>query len=193
MKVLDFGLAKVWTGTLGTSTCPAPTVTTTGTREGALLGTPAYMSPEQARGKPVDTRIDVWASGCGLSEMLSGRSAFVGGTLSDPIARILEREPEWRLVPRSTPARVRDLLRRCLQKDSAQRLNELAEARRTSRRASPRHCRFPELFSSRSAGTPRAQWHGCYSERSRSWQPASRCMSSAIVKYQSRNSPIPSR
>ena len=131
MKVLDFGLAKVWTGTLGdVDLSQAPTVTTTGTREGALLGTAAYMSPEQARGKPVDTRTDVWAFGCVLFEMLSGRSAFAGGTLSDTIARILEREPEWRLVPRSTPARVRDLLRRCLQKDSAQRLNELAEARR---------------------------------------------------------------
>ncbi|MGH9258257.1 MAG: protein kinase domain-containing protein, partial [Vicinamibacterales bacterium] len=131
VKVLDFGLAKVWTDDRAEADLSqAPTVTATGTREGALLGTAAYMSPEQARGKRVDMRTDVWAFGCVLFEMLSGRAAFAGETFSDTLARILEREPAWRTLPRATPARVRDLLRRCLDKDLGKRLPDLIEARR---------------------------------------------------------------
>ena len=87
------------------------------------------MSPEQARGKRVDKRTDIWAFGCVLYEMLSGRRAFAGETISDAIAKILEREPDWQALPASTPARIRDLLRRCLQKDPQRRLHDIADAR----------------------------------------------------------------
>jgi Tol biopolymer transport system component len=131
VKVLDFGLAKVWTGDPGDAgSSQASTVTNAGTREGVLLGTAAYMSPEQARARPMDTRTDIWAFGCVVFEMLTGRAAFAAETLSDTLARILAREPEWQLLPRTTPARIRHLLGRCLEKDPADRLANLAEARR---------------------------------------------------------------
>ena len=130
VKVLDFGLAKVWAADLaGTELSHAATIANMGTREGVIVGTAAYMSPEQARGKPLDRRTDVWAFGCVLFEMLTGRAAFAGETFSDTLARILEREPDWSAVPASTPARIRDLLRRCLQKDPDKRLRDLADAR----------------------------------------------------------------
>ena len=87
------------------------------------------MSPEQARGKPVDRRTDVWAFGCVLYEMLTGRVAFDGETVSDTIARILEREPDWTLLPADTPESIRRLLRRCLAKDPKQRLRDVADVR----------------------------------------------------------------
>jgi Tol biopolymer transport system component/serine/threonine protein kinase len=131
VKVLDFGLAKVWTGDPDKGELSdAPTATMTATREGALLGTAAYMSPEQARGRPVDTRTDIWAFGCVVFEMLTGRAAFAAETMSDTLARILEREPNWRLLPRSTPARLRSLLGRCLEKDPIRRVSSLTEIRR---------------------------------------------------------------
>ncbi|HEY7923520.1 MAG TPA: protein kinase [Vicinamibacteria bacterium] len=130
VKVLDFGLAKVWAADVAENELSqVPTVTSLGSREGLLVGTAPYMSPEQARGAALDKRTDVWAFGCVLFEMLSGRVAFAGETVSDTIARILEREPDWSLLPAATPARVRDLLRRCLQKDCDRRVPDLAEAR----------------------------------------------------------------
>jgi eukaryotic-like serine/threonine-protein kinase len=87
------------------------------------------MSPEQSRGKAVDKRTDIWAFGCLLYELLTGRAPFAGETLSDTIARILEREPEWRLLPSATPANIQRLLQRCLQKDPKQRLHDIADAR----------------------------------------------------------------
>jgi Tol biopolymer transport system component len=129
-KVLDFGLAKALTGDApAPELSHSPTVTVTATRQGMLLGTPGYMSPEQARGQTVDERADIWAFGCVLYEMLSGRSTFAGKTLTDTLARILEREPDWRALPESTPQRVQDLLRRCLRKDPKQRLHAVADAR----------------------------------------------------------------
>ena len=108
----------------------SPTITTPAmTQAGMILGTPAYMTPEQARGRPVDKRADIWAFGCVLFEMLTGRSPFAGETISDTIARTLEREPEWQALPASTPAKIRELLRRCLQKDGQHRLQEIADAR----------------------------------------------------------------
>ena len=96
VKVLDFGLAKAVVGdTTSRDLSQSPTLTVNGTRDGIILGTAAYMSPEQARGKPVDKRTDVWAFGCVLYEMLIGRAAFAGDTISDTIASILGREPEW--------------------------------------------------------------------------------------------------
>jgi serine/threonine protein kinase len=131
VKVLDFGLAKVWaTEVEGGDFSQATTVTTSGTREGTVLGTAAYMSPEQARGRVVDTRTDIWAFGCVLYEMLAGQAAFAADTLSDTLARVLEREPDWRRLPNATPARVRVLLRGCLQKDPDKRPPDLAGVRK---------------------------------------------------------------
>ena len=111
VKVLDFGLAKaVVSDATGPDLSQSPTVTVNGTLEGAILGTAAYMSPEQARGKTVDKRTDIWAFGCVLYELLTGRRAFPGDTASDTIAAILEREPDWTKLPAAAPAQVRHLL-----------------------------------------------------------------------------------
>ena len=129
VKILDFGLAKLVTeapgddGFTGLATLAGPA-----TAAGTLLGTVAYMSPEQARGKPVDQRTDVWSFGCVVFECLTGRSAFGRETPSDTLVAILDREPDWSLLPPATPARLRDLLRRCLQKDPERRLPEIAAA-----------------------------------------------------------------
>jgi serine/threonine protein kinase len=130
VKVLDFGLAKaVVSNTTGPDLTQSPTMTVSGTYEGAILGTAAYMSPEQARGKTVDKRTDIWAYGCVLYEMLTRRRAFVGETASDTIAAILEREPDWTKLPAAAPAHVRRLLRRCLEKDPSRRLRDIGDAR----------------------------------------------------------------
>ncbi|SRR6266550_3336254 len=100
-----------------------------GTREGVILGTAAYMSPEQARGRAVDRRTDVWAFGCVLFEMLAGRQAFGGETVSDTIVAILDREPDWRALPAATPLHVRRSLERCLDKDAKRRLRDIGDAR----------------------------------------------------------------
>ena len=130
VKVLDFGLAKAFSsdGT-GSDLSHLPTVTATDLQAGAIVGTPAYMSPEQARGQAVDKRTDIWAFGCVLYEMLTGRAVFPGETISDTIAAILEREPEWGALPAHTPAGIRRLLRRCLDKDPNRRLHDIADAR----------------------------------------------------------------
>src|SRR5439155_14653199 len=94
-----------------------------------ILGTAAYMSPEQARGKPVDRRTDIWSFGCVLYEALAGRHAFAGETISDTIANVLQHEPDWDAVPAATPRNIQVLLRRCLQKDRDQRLHDIADAR----------------------------------------------------------------
>ena len=96
---------------------------------GAVIGTAAYMSPEQARGLPVDKRTDIWAFGCVLYEMLTGRVTFAGDTVSDSIAKILEREPDWSALPAATPASIRRLLLRCLAKDPKQRLRDIGDVR----------------------------------------------------------------
>ncbi len=131
VKVLDFGLAK--TGPAASSSAldlsASPTVAVGLTAAGIVLGTAAYMSPEQARGKAVDRRADVWALGCLLYECLSGRQAFAGETVSDVLARVLEREPEWTALPAGTPARLRDLLRRCLTKSPADRPRDAGDLR----------------------------------------------------------------
>jgi len=128
-KVLDFGLAKALAGDSGVDLSIAQTLTAMGTEEGRILGTPAYMSPEQARGKPVDRRTDIWAFGCVLYELLTGRQAFHGDTLSDMIGSILEREPDWQALPHLTPGKIRDLVRRCLQKDKNLRVQAAGDAR----------------------------------------------------------------
>jgi serine/threonine protein kinase len=133
VKVLDFGLAKALDATPASNpnVTQSPTLTTPAmmTGHGMILGTAAYMSPEQARGKPVDTRTDIWAFGCVLYEMFTGGSAFGGETISDTIAKILEREPNWRVLAAVTPVRIRELIRRCLEKDQQRRLHHIADAR----------------------------------------------------------------
>ena len=131
-KVLDFGLAKGGAG-VSTGSDPnltaSPTVTHSPTQAGVILGTAAYMSPEQARGKTVDRRTDIWSRGCVLFECLSGRSAFAGETVSDMVARILEREPDWKVLPASTPPRMVELLKRCLRKDARERQRDAGDVR----------------------------------------------------------------
>src|SRR5687767_3046906 len=129
VKVLDFGLAKAGLDESAADLSHSPTITIGGTRAGVLLGTAAYMSPEQARGKVVDKRTDVWAFGCVLFELLTGRMAFGGDTVSDTLARILERTPDWTALPPATPSNVRRLLQRCLEKDPRRRLHDIADAR----------------------------------------------------------------
>jgi serine/threonine protein kinase len=130
VKVLDFGLAKPFeTKVAEGDPSRSPTLTSPPTRTGVLLGTAAYMSPEQARGKAVDRRTDIWSFGCVLYEALSGRPAFSGETLTDIIASVVTREPDWNALPPSTPPAVRRLLRRCMVKDPEGRLRDAADAR----------------------------------------------------------------
>ncbi|MBK7367352.1 MAG: serine/threonine-protein kinase [Candidatus Eisenbacteria bacterium] len=132
VKVLDFGLAKSSSGDgspSSTDLSASPTMTYAATGVGVILGTAAYMSPEQARGKQVDRRTDIWSFGCVLFECLSGKRVIEGETVSDMVARILEREPDWSLLPASTPAHVVALLKRCLTKDARARLRDIGEAR----------------------------------------------------------------
>jgi Tol biopolymer transport system component len=133
VKVLDFGLAKAYEADgspseISPDLSQSPTVAAA-TRTGVILGTAAYMSPEQARGRPLDKRTDIWAFGCVLYEMLTGRRAFEGETVSDTMAAILKEEPDWGQVPTSIPWSVQQLLRRCLQKDSHSRLRDIGDAR----------------------------------------------------------------
>ena len=129
VKILDFGLAKTAIAEPATAEASQVPTMMEATRIGTLLGTAAYMSPEQARGLPIDTRTDIWAFGCVLFEMLTGRKAFGGDSTSDSISRILEGEPEWHTLPNSTPAGARELLQKCLRKDQAERLPTMARAR----------------------------------------------------------------
>jgi serine/threonine-protein kinase len=144
VKILDFGLAKaldpdsgsvrpglgsLLDGTLPADLSESPTLTAEMTREGVVLGTFGYMSPEQARGQQADRRTDIWAFGCVVYEMLTGERAFGGDTASDRLARILEREPHWEQLPEDVPAPVATLLRRCLSKDPRQRIHDMADVR----------------------------------------------------------------
>jgi len=130
VKVLDFGLAKALEGESSEEELQnSPTVSAVATRVGVLLGTAAYMSPEQARGKRVDRRADIWAFGCVLYEMLTGRAAFIGETTSDILACVIRAEPDWSSLPSIVPWRVRELLRSCLQKEPKKRLQAIGDAR----------------------------------------------------------------
>ena len=129
VKVLDFGLAKALNAgpeaNIDAATFTSPAMT----RAGIILGTAAYMSPEQARGRAVDARTDIWAFGCVLFEMLSGRQPFDGETITDILGAIVHKEPEWSLVPATVPESLRRLLERCLAKDQKQRLRNIADVR----------------------------------------------------------------
>ena len=156
VKILDFGLAKALdrspsgvqepgpgssSGPLPEEFAEAPTISAEMTEEGVVLGTAGYMSPEQARGLPADRRSDIWAFGCVLFEMLTGERVFGGDTASDRLARILERDPDWKRLPEETPRSIRILLRRCLAKDPRKRLHDMADVRLELEEA-------PELVSS---------------------------------------------
>jgi Tol biopolymer transport system component len=130
VKILDFGLAKALedeSPSLDIST--SPTLSRMATMQGVLLGTAAYMSPEQAKAKPVDRRTDIWAFACVLYEMLTGKTAFGGEAVTDTLAAVIRAEPDWSQLPAATPLRVRVLLQRCLQKDPKQRLRDIGDAR----------------------------------------------------------------
>jgi hypothetical protein len=131
VKVLDFGLAKaVERGTVSVDATQSPTITSPAMTEmGVILGTAAYMSPEQAKGRTADKRSDVWAFGCVLFEMLTGRRAFAGEDVAETLAHILTKAPEWTLLPPETPPSIRRLLRRSLERDRSRRVADLADAR----------------------------------------------------------------
>ena len=129
VKVLDFGLAKVFgDDSASGESFNSPTISLGATRAGVILGTAAYMSPEQARGKAVDKRTDVWAFGCVLYEMLSGRRAFGGDEVSDTLAFVITKDIDWTVLPTNTPAAVGRVLRRCLEKDRSLRLRDIGDA-----------------------------------------------------------------
>ena len=134
VKVLDFGLAKAFEvaevgDAAGIDPYKSPTLTVGSSRSGVIMGTAAYMSPEQARGKPLDKRTDIWSFGCVFYELLTGQQLFKGETTSDMVAGILKQEPDWKALPRDLPVRIQELLRRCLQKDPNKRLHHIADAR----------------------------------------------------------------
>jgi serine/threonine protein kinase/Tol biopolymer transport system component len=130
VKILDFGLAKALGGDAAVADISSsPTISHLATQAGVILGTAAYMSPEQAKGKAVDRRADIWAFGCVLYEVLTAKRAFDGETVTDVLAAIVRAEPEWSLLPAGTPLAILNLLRRCLKKDAKQRLQAIGEAR----------------------------------------------------------------
>src|SRR5581483_334141 len=131
VKLLDFGLAKAVEDPVrpGDDPSNSPTLTLGATRVGVIMGTAAYMSPEQAAGKPADRRADIWSFGAVLYEMLAGRRAFDGGSISETLAEVLKVDPDWSALPSSAPAAIRNLVRRCLTKDRRQRLQAIGEAR----------------------------------------------------------------
>src|ERR1700680_4307257 len=130
VKVLDFGLAKAFAGDAeNDDPSNSPTLSAAATMQGVILGTAAYMSPEQARGKAVDRRTDIWAFGCVLYELLTGKQAFQGETVTEILAAVLKGEPDWQALPPPTPTKIRDLLRRCLQKDMNRRVRDAGDVR----------------------------------------------------------------
>jgi eukaryotic-like serine/threonine-protein kinase len=131
VKVLDFGLAKVLSDqdSMAPVSANSPTLSAMATQAGIILGTAAYMAPEQAKGKPVDKRADIWAFGCVLYEMLAGRKPFDGETISDLLAAVIRAEPDWTALPGTTPASIQKLIHRCLVKDPKQRLRDIGDAR----------------------------------------------------------------
>ena len=127
VKVLDFGLAKALAGDAQSDPSESPTLTAAATRAGVIMGTAAYMSPEQARGKPLDRRTDVWAFGCVFYEMLTARRAFPGDNLSEVIAGVMKSEPDWNAVPSQVAPLLQSFLRRCLAKDPKQRIRDIGD------------------------------------------------------------------
>ena len=156
VKILDFGLAKAFEGeTAVTDLSQSPTLTEEMTRTGVILGTAAYLSPEQARGKLSDKRTDIWAFGCVLFELLTGKKTFEGETITETVASVLKSEPKWERLPGDTPWDVRTLLRRCLQKDPVDRLHDIADARIEIKEALREPTAGPAMGAPRPARTGR--------------------------------------
>ena len=146
VKVLDFGLAKAWeTDESDPNITHSPTMTAQMTRAGVILGTAAYMSPEQAKGRAVDKRADIWSFGVILYELLTGRMLFGGETVTDSLAAVVRAEPDWKALPDDLPLSVQRLLRRCLAKDPAERLHDIADARLEIRDAMEGRELVPEI------------------------------------------------
>jgi serine/threonine protein kinase len=148
VKLPDFGLTKIFEADPAGSSPSAtqsPTLTARATAAGIILGTPACMSPEQARGKSIGKRTDVWEFGCVLSEMLTGRKAFAGETVSDTLAAVLKIEPNWAALPEQTPGRIRELLGRCLRRDVNQRLRDIGVRGWRSRKRRRCHGTHPAM------------------------------------------------
>ena len=128
IKILDFGLAKAFSDdTQSIDSSQSPTLTEAMTRPGVILGTAAYMSPEQAKGKSVDKRADIWAFGCILYECLTGRKAFEGETVTETLAAVIKEEPDWNALPSTTPQNIQFVLRRCLEKEKSRRFRDAAD------------------------------------------------------------------
>jgi serine/threonine protein kinase len=160
LKVLDFGLAKAFDARAATGDPNAsPTLTSPAmTQAGIILGTAAYMSPEQARGAAVDKRTDIWAFGVVLFEMLTGRPCFPGDSVTDILAAVVKSDPDWAALPADTPRSVRDLLRRCLAKDRRQRLHDIADARLEIEAALTRYTASLNVPSGSMTSTVEASW-----------------------------------
>ncbi|MBN1570540.1 MAG: protein kinase [Acidobacteria bacterium] len=129
VKVLDFGLAKAYAGDQEVNLSNSPTLSNVATRQGVILGTAAYMSPEQARGKSVDKKADIWAFGCVLFEMLTGRAAFSGKDVTDILAAVIRAEPEWTSLPANLHWRLQEVLNRCLKKDAGDRYHDISDVK----------------------------------------------------------------
>jgi len=161
VKVLDFGLAKALepAGALSSSVSMSPTLTTPAmTQAGMILGTAAYMSPEQARGTTADKRADLWGFGVVLWEMLTGKRLFEGATVSDTLASVLKSEPDWTTLAPTTPPAIRRLLRRCLEKDRRRRLSDAADARLEIEEALQPPSPDAAVPASASSGAAKARW-----------------------------------
>jgi serine/threonine protein kinase len=158
VKVLDFGLARAVSIDLAAADpVSSPTLTMRATQAGVIMGTAAYMAPEQARGHQVDERADIWSFGVVLYEMLTGRTTFTGQTVSDTLASVLKTDPDWSALPTRTPAAIRRLLRRCLERDRERRLHNIADARleiEEALMAPPEQPPVAEAARARGAGWP---------------------------------------
>ena len=165
VKVLDFGLAKALDTTSESDPSQSPTLTAAATQMGVIMGTAAYMSPEQARGKPVDRRSDVWAFGAVVYEMLTGKRAFEGSDVSDVLASVLAREPDWTLLPGHASPVLSTYLQRCLNKDPKQRIGDVQDVRLALEGA------FETAASPTAAATPAPSRGG---HDSRGWSPRPR-------------------
>lgn len=165
VKVLDFGLAKAMdpVGSAAGAATNSPTITSPAamTRQGVILGTAAYMAPEQARGRTVDKRADIWAFGCVLYEMLTGTRAFPGDDVTDVLAAVVRADPDWKALPAATPPLVRRLLMRCLTKDATKRLHDIADAR----------LEIDEVIGAGLNGEPTAQTAGAAVPQRPGWTP----------------------
>ena len=170
VKVLDFGLAKALDPSPDGDPSQSPTLTAAATQMGVIMGTAAYMSPEQARGKPVDKRADIWAFGVVLLEMLTGRTVFEGEDVSMTLSSVLQREPDWRHLPSAVSPSLSVFLHRCLEKEPKQRVGDIHDVRLAMEGAFETAATPVESVPSPAASglaTPRGgRWH-CRRRRSR--------------------------